>query len=81
MTHHEHHAHHQPDTGQAGTVRRARQDDIAELVRLRALLCETLHRRGRRLAACGIGTVERWFPGPHHRNGSVGHVISLYRRP
>lgn len=34
-----------------------------------------------RLAACGIGTVERWFPGPHNRNGLVGHVIGVVTDP
>ncbi|MEU9500110.1 GNAT family N-acetyltransferase [Streptomyces sp. NPDC048196] len=117
MAHHEHHPHHEPDTAQAGEVRRARQDDIAELVRLRALLFETLGGEffnpspadvdwrdalaevlaeklaatdtvrilvvdgDDGLAACGIGTVERWFPGPHNRNGSVGHVIGVVTEP
>ncbi|MEV7192168.1 GNAT family N-acetyltransferase [Streptomyces sp. NPDC093510] len=33
------------------------------------------------LAACGIGTVEQWFPGPHNRNGRVGHVIGVVTDP
>jgi GNAT superfamily N-acetyltransferase len=102
-------------------VRQAVEDDLPELVRLRASLFEDLggdyfnpssagddwrHHlaavlkerltadtarilvvdggRGR-LAACGIGTVEQWFPGPHNVNGRVGHVIGVvtdvpYRR-
>ncbi|MFF8652839.1 GNAT family N-acetyltransferase [Streptomyces huasconensis] len=39
----------------------------------------------RGLAACGIGTVDQWFPGPHNPTGRVGHVIGVvtdvpYRR-
>ncbi|GLX00204.1 GNAT family N-acetyltransferase [Microtetraspora sp. NBRC 16547] len=33
------------------------------------------------LAACGIGTIERWFPGPHSRNGRIGHVIGVVTDP
>ncbi|GLX99067.1 GNAT family N-acetyltransferase [Herbidospora sp. NBRC 101105] len=33
------------------------------------------------LAACGIGTVEQWFPGPHSRNGRIGHVIGMVTDP
>lgn len=33
------------------------------------------------LAACGIGTVEQWFPGPHNINGRVGHVIGVVTDP
>jgi GNAT superfamily N-acetyltransferase len=92
------------------------EGDIAELVRLRALLFETLGGEffnpesagdGWRqalagvlrtklstdaarilvvdgdsgLAACGIGTVEQWFPGPHSHNGRVGHVIGMVTDP
>ncbi|MGA4845108.1 GNAT family N-acetyltransferase [Streptomyces sp. G5(2025)] len=40
---------------------------------------------GSGLAACGMGTVDQWFPGPHNVNGRVGHVIGVvtdvpYRR-
>jgi GNAT superfamily N-acetyltransferase len=97
-------------------VRQASEDDIAELVRLRALLFEDLGGdffnpssagddwRGNLaavlkeklarddarilvvdgddgLAACGIGTVEQWFPGPHSRNGRIGHVIGVVTDP
>ncbi|GIH93287.1 GNAT family N-acetyltransferase [Planobispora siamensis] len=97
-------------------VRQASQDDVAELVRLRALLFEDLGGDffnppsagggwrdalaavlkeklaeddarilvvdgGDGLAACGIGTVEQWFPGPHSRNGRVGHVIGVVTDP
>ncbi|MEV0588602.1 GNAT family N-acetyltransferase [Nonomuraea sp. NPDC050310] len=103
MTHH-------PD------VRQASKDDIAELVRLRALLFEDLGgdffnpssagddwrdalasvleaklaQDDARilvvdgvggLAACGIGTIEQWFPGPHSRNGRIGHVIGVVTDP
>ncbi|MFK4035992.1 GNAT family N-acetyltransferase [Nonomuraea wenchangensis] len=73
-------------------VRQASEDDIPELVRLRALLFQDLGgdffnpssagddwRDG--LAACGIGTVEQWFPGPHSRNGRIGHVIGVVTDP
>ncbi|MDP9842820.1 GNAT family N-acetyltransferase [Streptosporangium lutulentum] len=97
-------------------VRQAVEDDVAELVRLRALLFENLGgdffnpssagddwrdalaavlrekliaddaqilvvdgENG--LAACGIGTVEQWFPGPHSRNGRIGHVIGVVTDP
>ncbi|GLZ38064.1 GNAT family N-acetyltransferase [Actinokineospora sp. NBRC 105648] len=33
------------------------------------------------LAACGIGTIEEWFPGPHSRNGRIGHVIGVVTDP
>lgn len=33
------------------------------------------------LAACGIGTIEQWFPGPHSRNGRIGHVIGMVTDP
>ncbi|MFF4986496.1 GNAT family N-acetyltransferase [Streptosporangium saharense] len=33
------------------------------------------------LAACGIGTVDQWFPGPHSRNGRIGHVIGVVTDP
>ncbi|MFI1680551.1 GNAT family N-acetyltransferase [Streptomyces sp. NPDC020607] len=33
------------------------------------------------LAACGIGTVEQWFPGPHSVSGRVGHVIGVVTDP
>ncbi|MEW9547507.1 GNAT family N-acetyltransferase [Nonomuraea sp. NPDC050783] len=97
-------------------VRRATSDDIAELVRLRALLFEDLGGdffnpssangtwrdalatvlAGKLaaedtrilvvdgdsgLAACGIGTIEQWFPGPHSHNGRIGHVIGMVTDP
>lgn len=97
-------------------VRQAAEADIAELVRLRALLFDTLGGDffnpssaddgwrdalarvfreklkdddarilvvdgDRGLAACGIGTVEQWFPGPHSRNGRIGHVIGMVTDP
>ncbi|MEV0281158.1 GNAT family N-acetyltransferase [Streptomyces sp. NPDC050610] len=97
-------------------VRQAAEDDITELVRLRALLFETLGGDffnpptvgddwrtalasvlkeqlaaddtrilvvdgDSGLAACGIGTVDRWFPGPHSPNGRVGHVIGMVTDP
>ncbi|MEU9891464.1 GNAT family N-acetyltransferase [Sphaerisporangium sp. NPDC051011] len=97
-------------------VRQASEDDVAELVRLRALLFEDLGgdffnpssaENGWRdalatvlkqklmeedarilvvdgddgLAACGIGTIEQWFPGPHSRNGRIGHVIGVVTDP
>ncbi|GAA4069413.1 GNAT family N-acetyltransferase [Actinomadura miaoliensis] len=97
-------------------VRQAVDDDVAELVRLRALLFETLGGDffnppsagddwrdalarvlkeklteddtrilvvdgDNGLAACGIGTVEQWFPGPHSHNGRVGHVIGMVTDP
>ncbi|WP_244177739.1 GNAT family N-acetyltransferase [Streptomyces atriruber] len=103
-------------------VRRAVEADLPELVRLRALLFETLggeyfnpapvqpvqpDRNDWRhnltavlkeqltadtarilvvdaehgLAACGIGTVEQWFPGPHNLTGRVGHVIGVVTDP
>lgn len=109
-------------------VRKATQDDVAELIRLRALLFETLggeffnpasaeagwrdalaavlmrkltmdtarilvidadadetsgagDGRVSSLAACGIGTIEQWFPGPHSHNGRVGHVIGVVTDP
>ncbi|MFI6001354.1 GNAT family N-acetyltransferase [Streptomyces sp. NPDC051366] len=33
------------------------------------------------LAACGIGTVEQRLPGPHLRNGRIGHVIGVVTDP
>lgn len=101
-----------PTTG----VRQAVKSDLPELVRLRALLFETLGGEyfnpsaegddwrhdlaavleeklttddarivvvdgEHGLAACGIGTVEQWFPGPHNRNGRVGHVIGVVTDP
>ncbi|MGV9885259.1 GNAT family N-acetyltransferase [Streptomyces sp. NPDC003006] len=97
-------------------VRQAVEDDLPELVRLRALLFddlggdyfnpasagddwrhhlvtvlkEQLTARSARilvvdgddgLAACGIGTVDQWFPGPHNINGRVGHVIGVVTDP
>ncbi|MEU6821075.1 GNAT family N-acetyltransferase [Streptomyces atriruber] len=115
-------------------VRRAVEADLPELVRLRALLFETLggeyfnpapdqpnrpdrndwrhnlaavlkeqltadatrilvvdaepdrdhghgHGHGHGIAACGIGTVEQWFPGPHNLTGRVGHVIGVVTDP
>ncbi|MFC7304556.1 GNAT family N-acetyltransferase [Streptomyces monticola] len=112
-------------------IRQAVVDDVAELVRLRALLFETLggdffnpasqeddwrhnlatvlkeqvtsdsvrilvvdsegseggedgedREGGRRgLAACGIGTIEQRLPGPHLRNGRIGHVIGVITDP
>jgi GNAT superfamily N-acetyltransferase len=97
-------------------LRSATDDDIEELVRLRALLFQTLGGDffnpssagdGWRdalaavlkeklrdddarilvvdgdgcLAACGIGTIEQWFPGPHSRNGRIGHVIGVVTDP
>lgn len=97
-------------------VRQAVEDDIAELVRLRTMLFETLggeffnpSSAGNDwrdalarvlkeklasddaqilvvdgdgcLAACGIGTIDQWFPGPHSRNGRVGHVIGVVTDP
>ncbi|MEU6040462.1 GNAT family N-acetyltransferase [Actinomadura sp. NPDC047616] len=103
-------------TGDHTDVRQAVEDDVAELVRLRALLFETLGGDffnppsagddwrdalarvlekklteddarilvvdgDNGLAACGIGTVEQWFPGPHSHNGRVGHVIGMVTDP
>ncbi|MFD4943673.1 GNAT family N-acetyltransferase [Streptomyces sp. NPDC058239] len=97
-------------------VRQAVEDDVAELVRLRALLFETLggdffnpsstdadwrHTLAavlkeqltadsvrilvvdgdNGLAACGIGTIEQRLPGPHLRNGRIGHVIGVVTDP
>ncbi|WP_067491695.1 GNAT family N-acetyltransferase [Actinomadura hibisca] len=97
-------------------VRPATEDDIAELVRLRALLFATMGEdflapppgndgwrdalatvlkekltaadtrilvveSGDGLAACGYGTIEQWFPGPHSHNGRVGHVIGVVTDP
>ncbi|MEU6990977.1 GNAT family N-acetyltransferase [Streptomyces sp. NPDC046465] len=97
-------------------VRQAVEADLSELVRLRALLFETLggeyfnpspeQDEWRRnltsvlrdrltadsarilvvdgehgLAACGIGSVDQWFPGPHNPNGRVGHVIGVVTDP
>lgn len=98
-------------------VRRAVADDVSELVRLRALLFETLggdffnpsstdgewrdtlamvvreHLEADTmrilvvdgdnggLAACGIGTIAQWLPGPHLRNGRIGHVIGVVTDP
>ncbi|MGW7267478.1 GNAT family N-acetyltransferase [Streptomyces sp. NPDC054842] len=97
-------------------VRQAAADDVPELVRLRALLFETLGgdffnspsaegdwqpalaavleeqvsakdvrilvvRGDDGLAACGIGTIEQRLPGPHLRNGRIGHVIGVVTDP
>lgn len=97
-------------------ARTATENDIPELVRLRALLfddlggdffnpanagddwrdalarvfrqklaepdCRILVVDGDTgLAACGIGTIEQWFPGPHSRNGRIGHVIGMVTDP
>ncbi|MET9290663.1 GNAT family N-acetyltransferase [Streptomyces sp. NPDC003077] len=97
-------------------VRQAVEDDVAELVRLRALLFETLggdffHPASGGddwrsalaavlkeqvtsdavrilvvegedgLAACGIGTIDQRLPGPHLRNGRIGHVIGVVTDP
>ncbi|MFJ1609562.1 GNAT family N-acetyltransferase [Streptomyces sp. NPDC088253] len=35
----------------------------------------------RGLAACGIATVEQRLPGPHLRNGRIGHVIGVVTDP
>ncbi|MGY6019124.1 GNAT family N-acetyltransferase [Streptomyces spinosirectus] len=37
--------------------------------------------RGGGLAACGIGTIEQRLPGPHLRNGRIGHVIGVVTDP
>ncbi|WP_406404662.1 GNAT family N-acetyltransferase [Streptomyces sp. NBC_00879] len=97
-------------------VEQAVEDDVAELVRLRALLFETLGgdffnpssavgdwrdalaavlkeqltadavrilvvRGDNGLAACGIGSIEQRLPGPHLRNGRIGHVIGVVTDP
>ncbi|MFI7466831.1 GNAT family N-acetyltransferase [Nonomuraea sp. NPDC049646] len=97
-------------------TRTATEQDVPELVRLRALLfddlggdffnpadadddwrdalarvfkrklaepdCQILVVDGDTgLAACGIGTIEQWFPGPHSRNGRIGHVIGMVTDP
>ncbi|MGX1886846.1 GNAT family N-acetyltransferase [Streptomyces sp. NPDC055287] len=98
-------------------VQKAAEDDVAELVRLRAMLFETLGgdffhpsleedgdwrnalaavlkeqvtadavrilvvRGDDGLAACGIGTLEQRLPGPHLRNGLIGHVIGVVTDP
>ncbi|MCX5149597.1 GNAT family N-acetyltransferase [Streptomyces sp. NBC_00320] len=97
-------------------VRQATDGDIAELVRLRALLFEDLGGAffnpasedgdwretlavvlkeqltedsvqilvvdgDDGLAACAIGTVEQRLPGPHLRNGRIGHVIGVVTDP
>ncbi|MGW2560454.1 GNAT family N-acetyltransferase [Streptomyces sp. NPDC001514] len=97
-------------------VRQAVEGDVAELVRLRALLFKTLGGDffnpssgegdwrdtlaavlkeqltadavrilvvdgDSGLAACGIGTVEQRLPGPHLRNGRIGHVIGVVTDP
>src|SRR5690242_6403654 len=35
----------------------------------------------RGLAACGIATIEQRLPGPHLRNGRIGHVIGVVTDP
>jgi ribosomal protein S18 acetylase RimI-like enzyme len=97
-------------------IRQATEDDVAELVRLRTLLFETLGGGffnpatadedwqvacasvleewltvdnvrvlvidgNSGLAACGIGAIERRLPGPHLRNGRLGHVIGVITDP
>jgi len=97
-------------------VRKAEENDVAELVRLRVLLFETFDGEffnpssaddGWRtvlatvlkeqltadavrilvvdgdngLAACGIGTIEQRLPGPHLRNGRIGHVVGVVTDP
>ncbi|WP_030672156.1 GNAT family N-acetyltransferase [Streptomyces rimosus] len=97
-------------------VRQAAEGDVPELVRLRALLFDTLGGDffapasaddgwrdalavvlkdqlasvtvrilvvdgGHGLAACGIGTLEQRLPGPHLRNGRIGHVIGVVTDP
>ncbi len=97
-------------------MRRATEDDVPELMRLRAMLFENLGGEyfnpsdgddewlvalarvmkekladddahilvidgDDGLAACGIGTIEQWFPGPHSRNGRVGHVVGVVTVP
>ncbi|MFH8368336.1 GNAT family N-acetyltransferase [Streptomyces sp. NPDC018031] len=103
-------------TGHPTPVRRAAERDVAELVRLRTLLFETLGGEffdpaaadgdwrhalaavlkeqltadavrilvvdaADGLAACGIGTIEQRLPGPHLRNGRIGHVIGMVTDP
>ncbi|MEW2490499.1 GNAT family N-acetyltransferase [Streptomyces sp. NPDC048411] len=102
--------------GQHTEVRQGGENDVAELVRLRTLLFETLGGDffnpssadddwrdtlaavlkeqltadavrilvvdgGNGLAACGIGTIEQRLPGPHLRNGRIGHVIGVVTDP
>lgn len=97
-------------------VRQAVEDDVAELVRLRALLFQTLSGGffdpppadgGWRdayaamlkeelasdtmrilvvdgdegLAACGIGVIGRWPPGPYLPDGRIGHVLGVVTDP
>ena len=100
-------------------VRQAVEGDVAELVRLRALLFETLGGDffnpssanddwrdalvavlkeqlacdtvrilvvdgdgvDGGLAACGVGATEQRLPGPHLRNGRIGHVIGVVTDP
>ncbi|MEU9015170.1 GNAT family N-acetyltransferase [Streptomyces sp. NPDC048479] len=97
-------------------VQQAVEDDVAELVRMRALLFDTLGgdfftpssadddwrdtlaavlkeqvaadavrilvvHGDNGLAACGIGTIEQRLPGPHLRNGRIGHVIGVVTDP
>ncbi|MFE9837727.1 GNAT family N-acetyltransferase [Streptomyces sp. NPDC005551] len=97
-------------------VRQAVHDDVAELVRLRAMLFDTLGGEffnppsgsgdwrdalaavlrdqvssdavrilvvpgAGGLGACGIGTIEQRLPGPHLRNGRIGHVIGVVTDP
>ncbi|MGW7410870.1 GNAT family N-acetyltransferase [Streptomyces sp. NPDC054863] len=38
-------------------------------------------RTGGPLAACGIGTIEQRFPGPHLCNGRIGQVIGVVTDP
>jgi ribosomal protein S18 acetylase RimI-like enzyme len=33
------------------------------------------------LAACGIGMIEQRLPGPHLRNGRMGHIIGMVTDP
>lgn len=33
------------------------------------------------LAACGVGVIEQWLPGPHLGNGRIGHVFGVVTDP
>lgn len=33
------------------------------------------------LAACGVGTVDQWLPGPHLNDGLIGQISNVYTAP
>jgi GNAT superfamily N-acetyltransferase len=70
----------EPDDRWQASFREVVRRELAS-ARMRILVVDGDHEADGRLAACGVGTIDQWLPGPHLRDGRIGHVSNVYTAP